>query len=178
MKSLRAFSILFVLVLVAMSAFPVMAKNSGPKDPNSQVGRVETFQVVQNYSPQEYMSLHPEAVDAVTASGCKAYTLGRKGYSGIGVHIWTYSWTINWCYNGTTITSVSKSRTVWANYGWSFIRDTYENQSGGVGSASYWHYGQGEFCYISSFSCISYSYPWVDQTVKGTGTYSGSAGGD
>src|SRR6266487_1355827 len=120
MKTLRALSMLIAFVLVAMSVSPAMAKGKGP-DPNSQVARVETFEVVQNYSAQEYMALNSDARDAIAASsGCKGYTLGRKGYSGVGVHVWTYSWTINWCYNGSTITSLSKYRTVWANYYWRF----------------------------------------------------------
>jgi len=179
MKLLRVLSVLVVFVLIAMSAFPAMAKDKGPKDPNSQVARVETFEVVQEYSAQEYMTLNPESTDVVAlASGCKGYTLGRKGYSGIGVHIWTYSWTINWCYNGSTITSLSKYRTVWANYYWRFVRDLAESQSGGVGQASYSHYAQGEFCFFQTYSCLSYSSPWVNQTVKGNGTYSGTAGGN
>jgi hypothetical protein len=182
MKMLRVLSIWVVFVLLAMSAFPVMAKDKGPKDPNSQVVRVETFEVVENISAQEYTALNPEAADAVAlASGCKGYTLGRKGYSGIGVHIWTSSWTINWCYNGTTITSISQYPTVWANYYWRFVRhtaNTPSNPSGGIGKTSYSHYAQGEFCFFQTYSCLSYSYPWVNQTVRGNGTYSGSAGGD
>ena len=179
MRSLRVFSFLAVFVLLAMSAFPVMAKDKGPKDPNSQVARVETFQIVQEMTAQEYMAINPEAVNVAAASGCKAYTLGRNGYSGVGVHVWTYSWTINWCYNGSTITSLSKYRTVWANYYWKFTRDVAESQSGGVGTTSYSHYAQGEFCFFdNSGSCLSYSYPWVNQTVKGNGTYSGTAGGN
>ncbi|MEO7838474.1 MAG: hypothetical protein ABIU06_03915 [Anaerolineales bacterium] len=179
MKTLRVFSVLAVFALIAISTSPVIAKDKGPKDPNFQVARVETFEVVKDISVQEYVAINPEAANvAAAASGCKGYTLGRKGYSGIGVHIWTYSWTINWCYNGSTITSLSKYPTVWANYYWRFVRHAGESQSGGVGQVSYSHYAQGEFCYIPSANCLSYSYPWVNQTVKGNGTYSGTAGGD
>ena len=179
MKTLRVLSIWVVFVMVAISAVPAMAKDKGPKDPNSQVARVETFEVVRNISAQEYTTLNPEAANVVAAAGgCKGYTLGRKGYSGEGIHIWTYSWTINWCYNGSTITSLSKYRTVWANYYWRFVRDVDESQSGGVGRTSYSHYAQGEFYFFQTYSCLSYSYPWVNQTVRGNGTYSGSAGGD
>jgi len=173
MKKLKVLSVVTVFVLLAMSTFPAMAKG---KDP---IVRAETFEVVENYSVQEYLTLNPDASGAVTAaSGCKGYTLGRNGYSAAGIKIWTYSWTINWCYNGSTITSVSKYRTIWANGTWSFRGDISDNQSGGVGKTSYSHYAQGDFCLFDVGVCVGHSYPWVNQTVYGNGTYTGSAGGN
>ena len=173
MKPLKILTTLMVFVFLATSTFPVMAKGKAP------VIRVETFEIVKDYSAQEYLRLNPEVVDVVAAANaCKGYTLGRKGYSAEGIQIWSYSWTINWCYNGTTITSFSKFRTIWVNSGWSFRGDIQENQSGGVGQTSYSHYAQGDFCFLDVGICLFHSYPWVNQTVRGNGTYSGSAGGN
>ena len=173
MKPLKVLIALMIFVFLATSALPAMAKG---KDP---VIRVETFEIVKDYSAQEYLRLNPEVANVVAAANaCKGYTLGRKGYSAQNIHIWTYSWTINWCYNGSTVTSVSKSRTVWVNSTWSFRGEIYESQSGGVGSTSYSHYAQGDFCLFDVGVCVFHSYPWVDQTVRGNGTYTGSAGGN
>lgn len=173
---LARFLSLFIIVVALTSPSPAMAKGKGP-DPNSQIARVETFESFQDYGPDSSLLLSPD-LNLVTASGCRGYTLGVNGYSPVGVHVWSYSWTINWCYNGSIITSLSKYRTVWANYGWSFKGDIANNQSGGVGQTSYWHYGQGDFCFIETYTCITHSYPWVNQTVYGSGSYTGSAGGN
>jgi hypothetical protein len=112
------------------------------------------------------------------ASGCRTWTVGVNGYSVTGTMIWSYAWNIYWCYNGSTITSLSKWRTVWANYLWAFKGDIADNHSGGVGASSYWHYAQGDFCFVETYTCLSHSYPWVNQTVYGSGSYTGSGGGN
>ncbi|GAP12992.1 hypothetical protein LARV_00733 [Longilinea arvoryzae] len=169
------FLLLTVLAIVVfVSATPVRAETLIPpsSNPNAQVGRVESFERV----TWDKASL----IDGYStlATGCKTYTLGVNGYSAVGINIWSYAWNIKWCYNGTSITSLSKWRTVWANYGWSFKGDISDDQSGGVNQSSYWHYAQGDFCFIETYTCITHSYPWVDQTVYGSGNYSGSAGGN
>jgi hypothetical protein len=176
MKRMRLISLLLA-VLLAASTTPALAEGKGPKDPNpnSQIAYIEQFEYVQNGIGMGLLSL-----DSIVplASGCRTYTLGVNGYSAVGIKVWSYAWNIYWCYNGSTITSLSKWRTVWANYGWSFKGDIAENQSGGVGQTSYWHYAQGDFCFIETYTCITHSYPWVNQTVYGSGGYTGSAGGN
>ena len=63
-------------VLLATATIPGMAKG---KDPKNTVVKVETFEVVQDYSAQEYMLLNPEAT-AITplADACQEYRLGRQ----------------------------------------------------------------------------------------------------
>ncbi len=156
------FVMAFLLLVTVVSA---SADTGVQGSPNPVVKMVE-FESVQDSTPAD----SPDA--------CKTFTKGVNGYSITGIKVWSYAWSINWCYNGTTITSLNKWRTVWANYGWSFQGDIVENQSGGVGQTSYWHYAQGDFCFIQNLGCVSHSYPWVNQTVYGNGTYSGSAGGN
>ena len=180
MKKLRVLSVLAVFVLIATSAMPVMAKGKGPE---LKVTRVETSEQVRDLTVEKYMSQYPESANLVAASACKGYTVTRTGYGGppLNLVIWRYSWTIDWCYDGTKITSLSKYRTVYANIPWSFRGEVpgSETQSGGVGQASYMHYAQGDFCMldVGGAVCITHSYPWVKQTVRGDGTYTGSAGG-
>lgn len=160
-----------ILVIIAFLIAPVTQVHAATQiavsdNPNSIVGKIVPFESIQFNPGMAYMA----------TSGCKTYTLGVAGYSIVGIQVWSYAWNIYWCYNGSTITSLSKWRTVWANYGWSFKGDIADNQSGGVGSSSYWHYAQGDFCFIETYTCISHSYPWVNQTVYGSGGQSGSAG--
>ena len=164
---MKAWFVRFLLVaaLVLSSAPHVAAAPEGGGNPNGEVGRVVTFSSVTTQS-------------RLLAGGCKTYTQGVRGYSLAGNPIWTYAWNIRWCYNGSTITTVSKWRTVWANLGWSFKRDIADSQSGGAGKSSYWHYAQGDFCLIETYACVAHSYPWVNQTVYGTGSWKGSSGGD
>ena len=171
MKLTRFFSVFVIVVALAIPS-PATAQGKGP-NPYSQIVRVEPFESVREYNPGNSLELN-----AAAASGCKGYTLGVNGYSIVGIKVWSYSWTIDWCYNGSTITSLSKYRTVWANYGWSFKGDIADNHSGGVGSTSYWHYAQGDFCFIETYTCVTHSYPWVNQTVYGNGNQTGSAGGN
>jgi len=174
MKAKFLISIILITVLLSFSsATTALANAPQPSDnPNAHVAKIETFERV---SWEKYPT--PTGVSPLV-SGCKTYTQGVNGYSLAGVKIWSYAWNITWCYDGAKITSVNKWRTVWANYGWSFKGDIAENQSGGVGKSSYWHYAQGDFCFIETWTCITHSYPWVSQTVYGNGGYSGSAGGN
>lgn len=132
--------ILYILmaVLLFLSPTSAFADTTLPVDnPNAHLAKVETFERISWQILPTLNGISP------LASGCKTYTLGVNGYSAAGVQIWSYAWNIQWCYNGSTITSLKKWRTVWANYGWSFKGDIAENQSGGVGKSSYWHYAQG-----------------------------------
>lgn len=168
----RLSTLVLIVVLMAALVSPVYASNgsTSDKNPYKEVGWVVEFERIKfDGSARGF---------GVTASGCATYILGVDGYSWAGVKIWSYAWNIHWCYNGSTVTSLSKWRTVWTNYGWSFRGDIAESESGGVGQGTYWHYAQGDFCFIETWTCVAHSYPWVDQTVSGTGLYWGNGGGN
>ncbi len=165
--------VLFLLSLIALfaSATPALADRPTPDNLNVQVGRVEIFERIIWTKP-------PTSDDmSVAPNPCKTYVLGVRGYSPAGVPIWEYQWTIQWCYNGTTITWVNKYRTVWTNIGWTFKGDIAESQSGGVGNWLYSHYAQGDFCFFElPWTCVFHVYPWVNQIVYGNGNYAGNVG--
>jgi hypothetical protein len=79
---------------------------------------------------------------------------------------------VNWCYNGSTITSVShtKTPTVYSSLcGYHGL--VGHTHSGGVGSTSYNAYS------VAWFQCAVNNnvYPWVNQWVYGNGSYYGQA---
>lgn len=124
----------------------------------------------------EYFGQKSTTSFALTASGCRTYTLGAQMLNILGNVIWKYTQSIDWCYNGTSITS--KSRNDWANvyiFGWTYKGRQSLSESGGVGQSSYHSFAQGWFCMLDVGTCIWNFYPWVDQTVYGNGSYSGSA---
>jgi hypothetical protein len=167
-------SVLLVAVLLTVSVTPALAASTNAKTnpaipPNAQVYRIENFTMVNGAALPLGKAVSP------LTSGCSTYTVGARAYSKLGVQLFSYAWNIYWCYNGSRITSVNTWRTVAGNYGWSFVGDIANQQSGGVGATSYWHYGQGNFCFIQFYSCVGNAYPWVNQTVYGTGGYTGSA---
>jgi hypothetical protein len=113
------------------------------------------------------------------AKTCK-YVRGKRYYTNIfGQTLWAYFERIDWCYSANKI--LSKSRTRWGEvYApfWAFAGHTGSTESGGVGSTSYRSWTQGRFNLCMPYVlCAQNKYPWLDITVYGTGSYSGSQGG-
>jgi len=111
-------------------------------------------------------------------TGCDSRTDGIDVYNALGAKVATYSQNIFWCYNGSTITSKTRTRTGTV-YGplYQFNGHIGNVESGGVGQGSYSAWTQGSFCEIApGFGCVWNFYPWVDQTVYGTGASWGNAG--
>ncbi len=125
---------------------------------------------------QSFEQIETTSSDGV--AGCKLYTRGVSAKNVIGQLLLKYSWKISWCYDGTKITSLNRSRQVFTNYGWAFLGDIADNTSGGVNSASFWGYAQGDFCFfpVGGSSCILHLYPWVEQNVYKDGNFNGSSG--
>ena len=145
---------------------------------------------------EEFAKLTPEAQSAVldylTVSnvkhnevvssfgchgGCCSRTHEVWGENFLGVKLWSYFQTIDWCNDGSTVTS--KTRLRWGEVhtlGWAFNGHIGNTESGGVGQSSYRAWTQGSFnlCLGGNIGCIQSQYPWIDQTVYGTGAYSGT----
>jgi len=114
----------------------------------------------------------------VFVAACKWAQVERYGTNIFGMKLWSYFQKIDWCYNGSTITS--KTRTRWGEThfpGWSWKGHIGNSTSGGVGSTYFRAWTQGHFCLVEYFSCVQNAYPWIDMTVRGNGTWSWSAGG-
>jgi hypothetical protein len=116
--------------------------------------------------------------EALLASGCWWAQVWRSGKNLFGSTLWKYFQRIEWCSNGSYITS--KTRIRWGETyfpGWSFKGHIGSTTGGGVGYTYYRARTQGHFCLISYFSCVQDAYPWIDMTVYRNGTYSWSTGG-
>jgi hypothetical protein len=116
---------------------------------------------------------------SIARSGCWTWTWRRDGHNVFGWLIWSYFQQINWCGNGSVITSPPQ-RTRWGEvhapfWSWRHIG----NQTwGGVNQASYRAWTQGEFklCLPLDLGC-SYRYPWLDMTAWADGRGTGNVGG-
>jgi hypothetical protein len=113
---------------------------------------------------------------SVTASGCWTVTWGRSAYNIYGVELFSLKQKIDWCGNGSTITSVTRLRWVEVYVlGWSgtIIQDP---TWGGVGQWSFRAYTQADFV-LTIVSPWVHVYPWLDMTVTANGGLTGSGGG-
>jgi hypothetical protein len=168
----KIFIVLIICMLVAMPTGIASARGNEPLPPTPG-GDGQTSQYMAAYAiPFSYSQNAPMGA----TTGCNTRTDGIDMYSLVGLHLWRYAWNIQWCYNGSTITSLSKWRTVLVYVpGWSFLGDIYETSDGGVGRGWYRHFAQGDMCFIQFYTCVQHVYPWVDQTVWGNGGSIGNA---
>lgn len=171
----------FVAWQVLMPVTSVGALQGGPdgipvQGPNGETYYLVPFSEVKSIAPPTNMA---ESMAIAAASGCKSYTLGVYITNDFGQNLGRYAQKIDWCYNGSTITS--KTRTRWGEVyspPLQFNGNIDNSESGGVGQTYYRAWTQGEFCmWLPGAGCVTWVYPWVEQYVYGTGTYSGSTGG-
>jgi hypothetical protein len=113
---------------------------------------------------------------APLAGGCWTVTWGRSGYNNFGYELFSLKQKIDWCGNGSTLTSVA--RTHWVEvymFGWSgtIIQDP---TWGGVGQWSFRAFTQADFV-LNIVYPWQHVYPWLDMTVTAAGGLSGSGGG-
>lgn len=135
---------------------------------------------------KEYITISPSGKSPIgsysptlAASGCSSYTLGKNYYNATKVLVVSYSQKIDWCYNGTKITSVSHQHLAEVyHFLYRYNGIIGNNHSGGVGTASFRAFSQASFCeYAPLVGCVWNIYPWVEQTVYKNGSYGGSTGG-
>jgi hypothetical protein len=173
--------IFFILLMCALISAPTgfaKAADNAPStnrgiDPKLLPAYEETFTKTGTISPSKL------GINSLTVTSCRNYQVGVNEYNAVHQIIWTYAWTVSWCYNGSTITYVNSWRTVTINYPlWSFKGDISNQSTGGVGRTYYTHYAQGDMCLVDTGGfCFMHLYPWVNQQVYGNGSYSGSGGG-
>lgn len=180
--SKKLLGLVLTIMLVSMLMVPstAMAQNDVPTSekperevwiaPDGQLFFMETFSHEET-SVKQNMLIQP------LLGGCKALTNGVNMYNSFGDLVWSYSWKISWCYDGSKITSLTPLRIVniYAA-GYSFKGDISSTISGGVNQWSYNQYKQGDICYIDyGINCAWHTYPSVEQTVYGNGNSSGNA---
>lgn len=113
---------------------------------------------------------------SVTAGGCWTVTWGRSAYNVYGIELFSLKQRIDWCGNGSTITSVTRLHWVEVYVpGWSgtIIQDP---TWGGVGQWSFRAFTQADFVLNLVYPWM-HVYPWLDMTVTANGGLTGSGGG-
>ncbi len=117
------------------------------------------------------------------ATTCWTWTWQRDGLNIFGAVLWSYFQRIDWCGNGSTITSSPHGvqRTRWGEVYFPFWswRHVGNQTWGGVGSQTYRAWTQGEFrlCLPIDIGCAQYAYPWLDMTAWADGRGTGTVGG-
>ena len=169
--------LLFVFLAVWMALMPmgrVFASQEPPQEPLS-------VEYIEGSDGQRYILEEIKEITGASgteASGCKTYTQGVSMKDIFGNVLWKYSWKINWCYDGTTITYKNRWRVVNIyGVGIQYMGDIANQTSGGVGQTFYWGYAQGRICQVVvNNTCFQQWYPWVEQKVFGNGAAQGSSG--
>lgn len=118
-------------------------------------------------------------LDGASPEACRWARIYRYYNNALGQRLFTYYQQVDWCYNGSTITSISRTR--WPEVSmlfWEFKGHIGNTTSGGTGSTFYRAWTQGSFALCVPYVlCAQFKYPWLDMTVRGNGTYSYSTGG-
>ncbi len=187
--NLRWFKFFTILVLLAftVSFMPRVAEAQSGNLPNAKPSQSSPIPIKGPNGETWYLVPfnHSEPVELATnfgpttITGCQSFTEGIYIDDAAGYHLGYYAQKIDWCYNGSTITS--KSRTRWGTVYYAtlqFIGHIGSEEAGGVGYSYYRAWTQGSFCaFIPGAGCVWYVYPCVDQYVYGDGSYWGDAGG-
>lgn len=180
--NVRFVRFVLILALLASIILPSSKANAEAK-PNVDSQNGETWIApdgqkffMETFSSEESLSKQNVLIQPLSL-GCKALTNGVNMYNAFGSLVWSYSWKITWCYDGSKITSLTPQRIVNIyDAGYSFQGDITSNTSGGVNQWSDYQYKQGDMCYIDyGINCAWHTYPSVEQTVYGNDTSSGSA---
>ncbi len=138
----------------------------------SKVATITTETTVTGGDSRSLSSSSVQALAACTV-GSKTTTQSLCAKNLAGIKMWCYFQKINWGYNTCPGYITRKSLTYWGETYWPFWSYTNigKSESGGVGKWYYRAWTQAEFkmC-ITTYGCITYAYPWIDQTVYGDGT--------
>lgn len=161
--------------------------SSSPADPDTELATTESVEEpLDAITTEEYLAklaqndviVSAEERAEIMASSCWIWTGYRGGKNRVGQWLWKYFQRMDYCRNGSRITS-AHFYTRWAEVymvGWSFKGHESLVSNGGRGSTQWRKRTQGVFCLVPYLSCIQESHPWVDMTVFGNGARSFSAG--
>jgi hypothetical protein len=161
---------------IAAAPNPAAALAALPTEQQQRVIENLRVAILVTEAPLPSSSNAPAGEFSVAASGCWTVTWGRSGYNAFGYELFSLKQRIDWCGNGSTITSVQRTRWI-ETYapGWSgtIIQDP---TWGGVGQWSFRAFTQAEMI-LNLVYPWQHSYPWLDMTVTAAGGLSGSGGG-
>lgn len=165
---------------VALAAPPAHADSSKAVDRAAEVAQVVgDIDAVAPVSAAEY-AVAREAVGAplsqqdqasVLALSCWTWTVSVRATNIFGSTLWRYFQRIYWCRDGYRVWYPSVQRRWGEVYwpGWEY-KGVIDRWSYGGHGYTYWTVGsQSHFCLIAYFSCVQNRYPWLEQTVRGSG---------
>ncbi len=153
-----------------------VSSNSGVSDLTVAQYQVSAFApgavVEKNTAAGALVASAGVAAPALTAatSSCWTYTDWRRGNNIFGAELWRLNLQVNWCQTGGYITSANSN--TWASTsfpGWSYKGLTQQYQRNGVGWNQWEVVRQGHFCFVSYFSCVQDTYPYMDLIVAAGG---------
>lgn len=161
----------------------------GASDPQAAFNRLSDSQqaILTDFETVAYTteseSVEPQATtaltaDVATASSCWTWTWNRQGWNNVGQLLWQFNQQIDWCSNGSTITTVP-FRKVWASglyVGWSYLGLINNQVSGGLNYSYYRSFVQGDMALGIGGWWLQHKYPWLDMTAHANGTGTGSGG--
>lgn len=108
------------------------------------------------------------------SSGCLITEVHVPYNDAFGLGLFAYKQKIDWCYDGTNLIQVIRSR--WGEvYRSHYYFDGHvgDSESGGLGQSSYFAMTQGKFHY-QWLSFYEEAYPRIEQWVYGNGNHSGN----
>ena len=188
----------FFVIIVASLA--IGASNAALAEPNDDPSRIQA--VLEEFGPgpisdAQWESLTAEeqkaAIEFLTvvelevgkpgpaevltgeflAATCGWIEYPVKGNNSFGVALWTYTQRIDWCWDGTWVTSYAyRSRWGTTHYpGWQFNGHIDGSTAGGVGYTQYYAFTQGEFALCGPvIGCVQHAYPYIHLWGYGNGT--------
>jgi hypothetical protein len=202
MRRLR--SMVVLVVLVAGIALPIPVSGRGPgtasaatavvdrlansSDPAAAYaalspGEKELVRLATTASgPVQSEVTDPIATGGITAAlgGCWGRVRSLYQTNVFGTRLWTFNQQLNWCSNGSTISSYTAQK--WpsgVSAGWTYTEisgPAPQLRSGGTGRTSVEVWGQGQFQFCLVGACVQSLYPWVDQRGYASGAYGDSWG--
>lgn len=109
----------------------------------------------------------------LNSAGCWTRSRSISAYNSVGVTLWTYRAYLNWCGDGTLITSFStytqKSTPGWW---WDFKSERIVYSVGDVGWTGVRRDWEGKFQYCpADLGCVQTHYPVIAQQGSGNGDY-------
>jgi hypothetical protein len=150
-----------VAALAASLAVPVLAQ--ADESPAKQAPPLTVAQTVAKVTAHKFPVEAPVGI----AATCNAWGVVVNFENVYGADLYHYYQTIYWCWNGSVITTNSRSRYGEAYvYPWSFQGHIESRHRGGDGQQTSEWFTRGHFCSnFPVFGCVQHSYPWINMGV-------------
>lgn len=188
-KNISAF-ILCITLLLAASFSPGTAVAANDEDYTNKEARMELYnQLCASDNPEKFFTnLSSDAQETIIEMMKPAKTInkvidisnkGSRGicllaevYSSDGIHVYDYSQTISWSWDGSIVTQViSWFDTATIRAPFIFYDGAETDFSGGAGYSNFWGQHQGKFRFQIYLVPIWEHYTTISMTAKNNGDY-------